>query len=77
MPRKKKEESTEVVKTNTKKTRKKKETSDNEVTRIALNVLAGRYGSGKILIHRLKMNHPGKVPEILAEVDSLRKTIVK
>lgn len=51
--------------------------SANEITRIALNVLEGRYGSGKILIHRLKMNYPGKVPEILAEVDNLRKTIVK
>lgn len=66
-----------------KKTRGRKKKTDkvtnsaNEITRIALNVLAGRYGSGKILMHRLKMNHPGKVPEILAEVDNLRRSIVK
>lgn len=70
------------METEKKKRGRKKKTeqvanSANEITRIALNVLAGRYGSGKILIHRLKMNHPGKVPEILAEVDNLRKSIVK
>lgn len=68
---------TEKKKRGRKKKTDKVADSTNEITRIALNVLAGRYGSGKILIHRLKMNHPGKVPEILAEVDSIRKTIVK
>ena len=69
------------METEKKKRGRKKKTAqtnpDNEITRIALNVLAGRYGSGKILMHRLKMNHPGKVPAILAEVDNIRKSIVK
>ena len=70
------------METEKKKRGRKKKTAQasepaNEITRIALNVLAGRYGSGKILMHRLKMNHPGKVSEILAEVDNIRKSIVK
>ena len=68
---------TEKKKRGRKKKTEKVTSPDNEITRIAMLVLAGRYGSGKILMHRLKMNHPGKVSEILAEVDNIRKSIVK
>lgn len=76
MPRKKKEETGEVTKKTTRK--KKAATKDNEITRLALLYLAGTYGRGRIGLHRLEMNFgKDKTKKILAEVDIIKKDIVK
>ena len=72
----------ETEKKETKKRgRKKKEPEkviENPITRLALLAIAGVFGKGKLMQHRLTMNY-GKAmtAEILKEIDKISKMIVK
>lgn len=61
-----------------KRGRKKKTAPDNDITRIALLAIAGRYGKGKMMSHRLVMNYgKHKAALIMAEIDTINKMVVK
>lgn len=64
-----------------KRGRKKKTeqaTPDNEITRLAMLALSGRYGKGPIMAHRLRMNYgKSKAAQIMKEVDNISKMVVK
>lgn len=78
MPRKKKTEEQTAAET-PKKTRTKKKTApDNEITRLAMIALTGKYGKGRLMVHRLEMNYgKSKTAAIMKEVDTLSKMVVK